>query len=70
MIVRLIDKKGFTKLVQSDFGCRTICFPIPYNAKDVFTKDTIDLNETMETIEFRYHGSKDFDHNPIFEEVT
>ena len=72
MIIRLIDKKGFSKLVQTD--CLDphngiIKLPIPLDCAKVFANDSIDLSDTLEVIDFRYNGRSDYDHNYIFDEV-
>ena len=73
MIVRLIDKKGFSKLIQvSDVEKnRNILFLMPYS----YTRKIIDwLGDTSPTsvqsrvLEFRDSGRYDYDHNMIFEE--
>jgi hypothetical protein len=71
MIVRLIDKKGFTKVVETDSMDRNriICFPLPFRiTKDVFSTDEIDQNEILKVLNFRYQGRHDFDYTPLFEE--
>ena len=76
MIVRLIDRKDFTKVVEHPAGklAIKIAYPIRFNnLRAMLNKDPkLDPSDSlswMTTMEFRYTGAQDYDGLPIFEEI-
>ena len=76
MIVRLIDKKGFTKVVEHPCGKLSIkiAYPIKFGSLSAMLKkdpklDPSDSLSWMTTMDFRYTGHHDYNLLPIFEEV-